>query len=188
MTLSMQVLQAALVLLLLYIPLSAYFNHRKLRQFPGPALAGYSRLWIFYQSLRARFAKAEIEALRTYGSPCRVGPDLLVTDDPDVVRHLSAAGSKWTRSGWYEGVRLDPRHESVFSTRDEGLHAELKAKESGAVRDFVSLCTCRGDEARYPPGILMRLEPRLMLLPRHSTQVATSRPSNPTSTPGPQTS
>ena len=67
------------------------------------------------------------------GSPCRVGPNLLLTDDADLVRHMNAPGSKWTRSGWYDGVRLDPRYDSVFSARDEKLHADLRAKEIGAV-------------------------------------------------------
>jgi hypothetical protein len=46
---------------------------------------------------------------------------------------MNAPGSKWTRSGWYDGVRLDARYDSVFSARDEKLHAELRAKEIGAV-------------------------------------------------------
>ena len=64
---------------------------------------------------------------------CRIGPDLLVTDDADIVRHMNAPGSKWTRSQWYEGVKLDPRFDSVFSTRDENMHADLRAKEAGGV-------------------------------------------------------
>jgi hypothetical protein len=30
-------------------------------------------------------------------------------------------------------MKLDPRVDTVFSTRDEKLHADLKSKESGAV-------------------------------------------------------
>lgn len=47
---------------------------------------------------------------------------------------MNAPGSKWTRSDWYDGVKLDPRFDTVFSTRDEKVHADLKAKEIGAVR------------------------------------------------------
>lgn len=74
------------------------------------------------------------------GSPCRIGPNLLLTDDADLVRHMNAPGSKWTRSGWYDGVRLDPRYDSVFSARDEKLHADLRAKEIGAVCNLSQLC------------------------------------------------
>ena len=81
---------------------------------------------------------SDIDALLV-GSPCRIGPNLLLTDDADLVRHMNAPGSKWTRSGWYDGVRLDPRYDSVFSARDEKLHADLRAKEIGAVGNLYQL-------------------------------------------------
>lgn len=46
---------------------------------------------------------------------------------------MNALGSKWTRSGWYDGVRFDARYDSVLSARDEKLHADLRAKEMGGV-------------------------------------------------------
>ena len=58
---------------------------------------------------------------------------IIVTDDADLVRHMNAPGSRWTRGGWYEGMKMDPRLDTVFSTKDEKLHAELKAKEAGGV-------------------------------------------------------
>jgi len=67
------------------------------------------------------------------GSPVRIGPNLLVHNDPDIVRHLNAPGSRWRRSEWYEAMKLDPRTDTVFSTRDEKVHADLKAKEAGGV-------------------------------------------------------
>ena len=155
-------LPIALSLLFLYICLRTIINWRSLRQFPGPLLAKSSRLWLFWQSLRARVNVAQCEALQQYGnyetlqqftfpfsdidaslagSPCRIGPNLLLTDDADLVRHMNAPGSKWTRSGWYDGVRLDPRYDSVFSARDEKLHADLRAKEIGAVCILSKLST-----------------------------------------------
>lgn len=153
-------LPLALALLFLHLCLRTIVKWRSLRQFPGPLLAKSSRLWLFWQSLRARVNVAQCEALQQYGmqlrntpntrlafpfsdidaslvgSPCRIGPNLLLTDDADLVRHMNAPGSKWTRSGWYDGVRLDPRYDSVFSARDEKLHADLRAKEIGAVGSF----------------------------------------------------
>lgn len=70
------------------------------------------------------------------GSPARIGHDLLVTDDAELIRHMNAPGSRWTRSGWYDAMRMDPRQDSVFSTRNEKLHAELKAKEAGGVSTY----------------------------------------------------
>lgn len=40
--------------------------------------------------------------------------------------------------GWYEGMKLDPRVDTVFSTRDENLHADLRSREIGAVCDVAN--------------------------------------------------
>ncbi|KAK3726122.1 hypothetical protein LTR37_000270 [Vermiconidia calcicola] len=114
-----------------YVVIGGIVNYRKLRQFKGPPLAGISRAWLFYQEVHARSNKAQYAAIEKYGSPARIGPDLLITDDADLVRHMNAPGSRWTRGPWYEGVKLDPRLDSVFSTRDERVHADLKAREAG---------------------------------------------------------
>ena len=38
-------------------------------------------------------------------------------------------------------MRMDVRHDTVFSTRDEQLHSDLKAKEAGGVSPAVSSAT-----------------------------------------------
>ncbi|KPI40708.1 Pisatin demethylase [Cyphellophora attinorum] len=114
------------------IILRAVLNYRKLCRFPGPPLAACTRLWLFRQWLSSRVHFAHEEALKTYGSPSRVAPDLLITDDADVVRHVSSSRSGWMRSRWYDTNAFDARQHTVFTTRDEKIHAELRAKEIGA--------------------------------------------------------
>lgn len=58
---------------------------------------------------------------------------MLVTDDPELLRHMSAPRSKWTRGGWYDGVKLDPRMNNILSERDEKRHAEMRSMMIGAV-------------------------------------------------------
>jgi hypothetical protein len=41
---------------------------------------------------------------------------------------MSAPRSRWARGDWYDGMKLDPRVNNVFSERDEKRHAELRAK------------------------------------------------------------
>jgi hypothetical protein len=115
------------------IVLKAALNYGKLSRFPGPPLAAYTRLWLFRQWLSSRVHFAQEEALKTYGTPCRIAPDLLITDDADVVRHVSSPRSGWTRSRWYDTNAFDARQHTVFTTRNEKIHAELRAKEIGAV-------------------------------------------------------
>ncbi|KAH9818961.1 Cytochrome-P450, partial [Teratosphaeria destructans] len=152
------------LLLLSYIAIGTIVNHRRLRQFKGPPLAGLSRAWMFWKATKSTLYQAEIDGIKRYGSPCRIGPDLLITDDPDVVRHLNAPGSKWSRSSWYDGVRMDPRQDTVFSTRDEKLHADLKGKEVGAYygRDIDTL----------EPDMDARITDLLHLLRDHYSHVA----------------
>ncbi|KIW26193.1 uncharacterized protein PV07_09307 [Cladophialophora immunda] len=109
-----------------------YRSYEKLSHFKGPPLAAFTSLWLASQAINARMPTAQKEALRKYGSPARIGPSLLVTDDPELLRHMSAPRSKWTRSSWYDGMKLDPRVNNIFSERDERRHAEMRSKMIGA--------------------------------------------------------
>lgn len=62
------------------------------------------------------------------GSPARIGPSLLVADDAELLRHMSATRARWTRGIWYDGMKMDPRVNNILSVRDERRHAELRAK------------------------------------------------------------
>jgi cytochrome P450 len=121
-----------LVAFFLYTTVSLIRNYVFLSAYPGPLLAKFSRFYMFTLTMRTKSADTQFENLHKYGSPVRMGPNLLITDDADVVRHMAAPRSGWTRSKWYNGVRFDPRKDTVFSTRDEKLHTELKAKMTGA--------------------------------------------------------
>ena len=59
---------------------------------------------------------------------------------------MNAPNSQWRRGEWYIGMRMDWRLDTVFSTRDEQIHADLKAKESGGVSVLdASQCRCAND-------------------------------------------
>lgn len=62
------------------------------------------------------------------GSLVRIGPNELITSDPDVWRHFLGTQSRYRRSTWFDGARLDPNHDNIVSQRDDKLHAELRAK------------------------------------------------------------
>ncbi|KAK6442792.1 hypothetical protein LTR95_000951 [Oleoguttula sp. CCFEE 5521] len=126
------ILSVCFGLFFLYVLVSITVNYRKLRTFRGPLLAKLSGIWLFWQSCNKNVYEAEKAALKRYGSPARIGPNLLVTDDPDVIRHINAPSSKWSRSTWYEAMKMDPRVDTVFSTRDEKVHSKMKAMEVGA--------------------------------------------------------
>ncbi|GIZ47929.1 hypothetical protein CKM354_001100500 [Cercospora kikuchii] len=131
MALLSRIAVAAVTLLAVYYIVGSVLSYRRLRLFKGPPLASFSRFWLFWKECRGTLPHAQVAALEKYGSPARIGHDLLVTDDAELIRHINAPGSRWTRSGWYDAMRMDPRQDNVFSTRNEEAHVDLKAKEAG---------------------------------------------------------
>ena len=74
-----------------------------------------------------------VTLIATLGSVVRVGPNQLVTDDPEVLRKISAVRSPYRRSNWYDGMRLEPDHDHVLSERDENRHNVLRTKMAAGV-------------------------------------------------------
>ncbi|KAK1657049.1 cytochrome P450 [Colletotrichum godetiae] len=91
-----------------------------------PPSAGFSPWWL----LRAVYS----------GSLVRVGPNDLVTSDPDLMKRMLGVRTKYTRSDWYNAMRLDPRHDNVLSTRDDAVHTRLRSQMAGGV-DLYGLLT-----------------------------------------------
>lgn len=73
------------------------------------------------------------------GSIVRIGPHQLVTNDPEVLRRMSAVRSPYRRSNWYDGIRLEADYDNVLSTRDENRHNDLRAKMAAGVSSQRSL-------------------------------------------------
>jgi hypothetical protein len=58
----------------------------------------------------------------------RIGPNLLVTDDAELLRRMGGARSTYSRSAWYDGMKIDPRVNNVISERNDKHHNALRAK------------------------------------------------------------
>ena len=56
-----------LLFLVSYIVISCILNYRKLRQFKGPPLAAFSRVWLFWQEINCRLHTAQHDAIKKYG-------------------------------------------------------------------------------------------------------------------------
>ena len=76
----------------------------------------------------------EMQALIDKPGPLvRIGPNNLITDDPEVWRKMSAVRSPYRRSIWYDGLRLEHDYFNVVSERDESRHNDLRAKMGAGV-------------------------------------------------------
>jgi hypothetical protein len=63
-----------------------------------------------------------------YGKLARIGPNQLISSDPEILMRMSATNSPYRRSAFYTTFRMQPREDNVFSTRDEKRHTEIRRK------------------------------------------------------------
>ncbi|KAK2595740.1 hypothetical protein N8I77_013765 [Diaporthe amygdali] len=99
----------------------------RLSHVPGPFLASFSSLWIVKQLLKARIAPALLE-IQNYGRLVRVGPNYLLTDDPETLRQVSAARSQYNRDEWWVSLRLSPGTDNLATILEAGPHDKVKAQ------------------------------------------------------------
>ncbi|EXJ92137.1 hypothetical protein A1O3_00687 [Capronia epimyces CBS 606.96] len=117
-------------LLFLYLLLTSLYSWYRLRHIPGPFWAGISKLWLFKHTWDGSMYLTSAEACFKHGSLIRIGPNELITSDPNVLRYILSVRSPYHRADWYEAIRIDPDHDNVLSERDEERHAMLRTKMS----------------------------------------------------------
>ncbi|AEO63946.1 cf4974fb-3452-4ca8-bf80-67d173cbdc92 [Thermothielavioides terrestris] len=100
----------------------------RLRHFSGPRLASFSYLWMLRICLSGKQAARYEHINDKYGHVARIGPNDLITDDPELVRRMNGARSAYGRSSWYYALRMDPYGEGLFSMIDTAAHDRLKGK------------------------------------------------------------
>jgi cytochrome P450 len=111
----------------------AYFTYvtwqwYRLSHIPGPFWASISKFWMVRHSLRGNLAFEIQKVSDEHGSLARVGPNELVTNDPDVLRKMMAVRSEYTRGPWYNAVKFEPGKDNLLSMRDEVAHTKLRNK------------------------------------------------------------
>ncbi|KAI0405811.1 cytochrome P450 [Xylaria palmicola] len=121
-------LLAGLGLCLVAVIAYGFRSWQRLRHIPGPFLASISPLWMVKESLSGTFHTTLRHVAEDYGPLARIGPNDLVTSDPDVLRMMSAVRSPYTKGVFYETGRITPGEETVVSLRDEDAHRALRAK------------------------------------------------------------
>ncbi|KAF5541139.1 cytochrome P450 monooxygenase [Fusarium napiforme] len=118
------------VFLTLWSVLSTWRQDNRLREFKGPRLAALSRWWLIKKVGGGRAYLDFWEVTKRYGSIARLGPNDLLTDDPELMRHILNVRNEYRRSDWYDGMRFDPGNNNILSWRDEDEHFKLRSKMS----------------------------------------------------------
>lgn len=125
--------RAATLLCLAVGALGLYFaahaaskRFRQLAHFPGPWWAAHTRLWLVRVVNSGRSPYTFVDVSRQYGPMARIGPNHLLTTDPDFVRHILSAHSRYTRGPWYDSMRIDPHAPNIVSERGVQKHHKLR--------------------------------------------------------------
>ncbi|KAH8879036.1 cytochrome P450 [Thozetella sp. PMI_491] len=114
----------------LWIIIANFWSWYRLSHIPGPRLASVSYAWVGYNTIKGLNYEA-YQGLRAYGSLVRVGPNSLVSDDPDVFRRMSGIKSSYRRDTWYLATKFTYDMDTTFSIIDTAEHDKLKAKIIG---------------------------------------------------------
>jgi hypothetical protein len=151
------------VLILAGYLVHSYLSYRRLSHIPGPWLAAWSNLWLVGIVLRKQSHLEFYELAEKYGIYCsdnisptnifrwnstnllyystgsiaRIGPDVVITNDVELMRRISAARSPYVRSDWYRGMRFEPGVDHVFSMMDETAHTKRRAQMTNGVFPLV---------------------------------------------------
>ncbi|ROV93639.1 hypothetical protein VMCG_08103 [Cytospora schulzeri] len=115
-----------------YLVASTAYSWYRLRKVPGPFLAGISYLWTLSVSSSGQDARIYSELAKKYGHLIRVGPDLVLTDDPDVLRRISGVRSTYIKDGFYRASLRHPDHDTMFSMISNSQHDKRKGQLADA--------------------------------------------------------
>lgn len=115
----------------MYALVSSVLVYRRLMHIPGPLLASISYLYIFRVWLSRRQSLLYGDLNKQYNSRIvRIGPSDLITDDPDFIKRMNSARSKYGRSSWYSATKVNPYGASLVNMLDVKEHDKLKSKMS----------------------------------------------------------
>lgn len=109
--------------------LSTILSYRRLSHIPGPWFSSLSHLPMLFRQKSGlmNLQYTAISARYGFGNLARIGPNDVLTADPDRIRHMSGTRSPYVKSGWYNIMNLDPDRENGIGTLDTAVHDRFKA-------------------------------------------------------------
>lgn len=98
------------------------FFHR-IRHFPGPPLAGVTKLWHSVKCARSKNYRVLKTMHDQYGDFVRTGPSEVTIFHPEGLTKLDGPGNKCIKSDWYDYIRP---HFGVTTIRDKPFHDQRR--------------------------------------------------------------
>lgn len=110
---------------------STFRNWYRLSHVPGPFLASISSLWMVKNAFKGGVAPAVLN-LQQFGRLVRVGPNYLLTDDPETLRQIASARSEYYRDEWWSSLSMTPGYSNLATILEIAPHDKTKAKMAAA--------------------------------------------------------
>ncbi|PQE17969.1 pisatin demethylase protein [Rutstroemia sp. NJR-2017a WRK4] len=67
-----------------------------------------------------------VDVNKRYGPIAWIRPNHLITNDPEIIRHILAVNFKWRRGPWFDSIRIDPRVSNIVFKRDACRHNSMR--------------------------------------------------------------
>ncbi len=93
----------------------------RLRHIPGPAICGWTSLWLTWQYKKGTIQYIIVQLSEKYGPLVRIGPNEVVCVNLDQLLRITSAKSRYTKDDWYILGRTNPPMDNAFSTTDPEL-------------------------------------------------------------------
>ncbi|CAN9307344.1 unnamed protein product [Alternaria sp. RS040] len=122
-----------IVLVVIWVAQSYTQTWKRLRHIPSAHItAPFSYYWLG----RTTYSGRQYWVLRNlhakHGPLVRIGPNEVLTDDPNVLRTVSSTRSNYARSDWYHAGRFNPYRDNLFTILDPRAHKKAKARSMAA--------------------------------------------------------
>ena len=89
---------------------------------PGPFLAGFTRLWLVYQTYQCRRHVLDPGLHAKYGPYVRIAPNELLVSDINYFPILYGAGTKFNKSAWYSALTDGDHTFNLLAETDTHLY------------------------------------------------------------------
>ncbi|KAI9659587.1 MAG: hypothetical protein M1831_003668 [Alyxoria varia] len=66
--------------------------------------------------------------MKKLGPLARIGPNHVITNDPEVTRKILAVRSRYRRARWFDAMSIDPHIRNIISEKDSEKHNQLRSK------------------------------------------------------------
>ncbi|OAG13648.1 pisatin demethylase [Alternaria alternata] len=123
----------AIVLVVIWVAQNYIRTWKRLRHIPSAHItAPFSYYWLGRTTYSGRQYWVLRDLHAKHGPLVRIGPNEVLTDDPNVLRTVSSTRSNYARSDWYHAGRFNPYRDNLFTIIDPGAHKKAKARSMAA--------------------------------------------------------